>query len=482
LARKSKTDISDSLHPQTKIIATIGPSCNEPAIIGRLVEAGVNIFRFNFSHGYPGQHLKSYRLVRRTAKSLKVNIAILQDLPGPKIRVGKLPAGYMELIEGKQAILTTANHAVSPKIPVNYHHLNKDLKPGKTIFLDDGKIELRVDKIRHQDIHCEVIAGGILKEHKGINLPDTTLSISSPTRIDFKLLDLGVKAGFDFVALSFVRSANDIKRARKFLAKKNKNIFIIAKIEKFEALDRLDEIIARADGIMVARGDLGVEIPIEIVPTVQRMIIDKCNLAGKPVITATQILESMIERPNPTRAEATDIANAVINGTDALMLSGETAVGKYPVKAVAVLKKIALQAEQFARWKNLTRINQLDNADITDIVSRAAVEAAYQMHPKLILTPTRSGKTSHYVSRYKPGCPIIAFTSNDRTYKELVLSWGVQTFKIDQKLRFTEIVRKMKAIVKENGLAKAGDLVIITAGSPDSRAGQTNLVMAEKIK
>ena len=475
---KARSALSQPAWLHTKIIATIGPASRSPKVIAQLIEAGVRIFRLNFSHGTVLDHLTALKDIRRISARLKVNTAVLQDLPGPKIRIGSLPGGQMKITPGQNLVLTTDRNPDPVKVFVQYKNLHNDVSHGKTIFIDDGNIELRVKKIRGEDIHCRVIAGGVLKDHKGINLPGTVLSVKAPTPEDLQYLKIGVENGLDMAAISFIKSAKDIQKARGFL--KRKRAFLIAKIEKFEALENIDQIIEAADGIMVARGDLGVEIPIEKVPGVQRMIIEKCNLAGKPVITATQMLDSMIERPKPTRAEATDIANAVINGTDAVMLSGETAVGKFPVKAVEILAKIAGEAEQYVLWHGLDSSRE-KSSDITEAISRAAAEAARNLNAAVILTPTRSGKTSLFISRFKPRCPIIAFTGNGKVHKELVLSWGVLPLVINQELGFAAILRKMKEIVRQQKLARAGDLAVITAGSPNSSAGQTNLVVVEKI-
>lgn len=473
---KGSLNVRDMLH--TKIIATIGPASRSPESVFQLIDAGVRIFRLNFSHGVVADHLAALKDIRRISAKARVNTAVLQDLPGPKIRIGTLPEGQMNLLPGQALILTTSPNPDPPRVFVQYKNLHNDVARDRTIYIDDGNIELRVEKIRGRDIHCLVIAGGVLKDHKGINLPGTFLSVSAPTPEDLKYLRIGAANGMNMTALSFVRTAKDIQKARAFL--KSKRVFLIAKIEKFEALENIDEIIDAADGIMVARGDLGVEIPIEKVPGVQKMIIEKCNLAGKPVITATQMLDSMIERPKPTRAEATDIANAVMNGTDAVMLSGETAVGKFPVKAVQILAEIAREAEQYIFWHGL-QSSRDESCEITDAISRVAAEAARDLHASVILTPTRSGKTSLFISRFKPRCPIIAFTGDRNVLKELVLSWGVLPLMINQELGFSAIIRKMKSMVRQQKLASAGELAVITAGSPNSRAGQTNLVVVEKI-
>jgi len=324
-----------------------------------------------------------------------------------------------------------------------------------------------------------VKAGGVLKDNKGINLPGAAISVNTPTPADFRFMQLGIGMGVDMVAVSFVRSAGDMLRARNFLKRRGTSKFLIAKIEKSEALGNIREIIEVSDGIMVARGDLGVEIPIEKVPGAQRLIISECNQRGKPVITATQMLDSMIERPNPTRAEATDVANAVINGADALMLSGETAIGKYPVRAVQVLRRIALEAEKSVYWKNIRGDDY--SRGVAESISHTAAETAHRLAVSLILTPTRTGKTSRLVSRFKPQCPIIAFTGNKVTSKELVLSWGVQALTIDQKLPFEDLLHRMKTMVRKHGFARKGDLVVITSGSPASKAGETNLVVVEEI-
>lgn len=469
---------------RTKIVCTIGPSSRPPEILERLIRAGMDVARLNFSHGTLGQHLKDFRSIRRHARRLGRIIGILQDLPGPKIRIGKFPNREVELIPGEEFTLTTRRVLGNDtKVQINYKGLPNDVKKGTRIFLSDGNLELKVEKTTPTEVHCQVVTGGILKEQQGVNVPGVRLNVEAFTRRDRQYLLSGLKTGFDFVALSFVREAADVKRARRVVDAQGKDVFIIAKIEKHEALHNLDEIIEVSDGVMVARGDLGIEIPLAEVPAAQKLIIERCNRLGKPVITATQILESMVEHPRPTRAEVTDIANAILEGSDALMLSAETACGSYPVEAVKVLNEVAVATESKPRQHQIPGEEARSlHHQIADNLSLFACEMASNLGAKVIAAPTRTGRTARLVSRFRPHAPIVALTTSDKVQRELSLSFGVVPLRIRKGLSFDRLLEETKNSLKENGLLKKGDRVVFLAGSPHSEAGETNLMLVEEIR
>jgi len=469
---------------RTKIVCTIGPSSRPPEILERLIRAGMDVARLNFSHGTLGQHLKDFRSIRRHARRLGRIIGILQDLPGPKIRIGKFPNREVELIPGEEFTLTTRRVLGNDtKVQINYKGLPNDVKKGTRIFLSDGNLELKVEKTTPTEVHCQVVTGGILKEQQGVNVPGVRLNVEAFTRRDRQYLLSGLKTGFDFVALSFVREAADVKRARRVVDAQGKDVFIIAKIEKHEALHNLDEIIEVSDGVMVARGDLGIEIPLAEVPAAQKLIIERCNRLGKPVITATQILESMVEHPRPTRAEVTDIANAILEGSDALMLSAETACGSYPVEAVKVLNEVAVATESKPRQHQIPGEEARSlHHQIADNLSLFACEMASNLGAKVIAAPTRTGRTARLVSRFRPHAPIVALTTSERIQRELSLSFGVIPLKIRKGLSFDRLLEETKNSLKENGLVTEGDRVVFLAGSPHSEAGETNLMLVEEIR
>ncbi|TET68354.1 MAG: pyruvate kinase [Candidatus Zixiibacteriota bacterium] len=469
---------------RTKIVCTIGPSSRPPEILERLIRAGMDVARLNFSHGTPKQHLRDFRNIKKSARRLGRIIGILQDLPGPKIRIGKFPNREVELIPGKEFTLTTRRVLGNDtKVQINYKGLPNDVKKGTRIFLSDGNLELKVEKTTPTEVHCQVVTGGILKEQQGVNVPGVRLNVEAFTRRDRQYLLSGLKTGFDFVALSFVREAADVKRAKRIAASQGKDVFFIAKIEKHEALRNLDEIIEASDGAMVARGDLGIEIPLAEVPAAQKLIIERCNRLGKPVITATQILESMIERPRPTRAEVTDIANAILEGSDALMLSAETACGSYPVEAVKVLNEVAVATESKPGQHQIPGEEARSlHHQIADNLSLFACEMASNLGAKVIAAPTRTGRTARLVSRFRPHAPIVALTTSDKVQRELSLSFGVVPLRIRKGLSFDRLLEETKNSLKENGLLKKGDRVVFLAGSPHSEAGETNLMLVEEIR
>ena len=463
---------------RTKIIATIGPASSSPAIIARLIRAGMDAARVNFSHGDWNDHTRRIRLIRHEAEKTGKQIAIIQDLQGPKLRVGAVQNDAVTLRRGDTLVLTTRKViGTSTLLSVTYPRLTKDLKAGDQILLDDGRLELKVLTKAAGGLRCKVVRGGVLGSHKGVNLPGAKLSLPSLSHKDKADLRFGIAQGVDYIALSFVRTANDINATRQFLKMHGVDIPIIAKIEKPEAIQNLDEIIRAADGIMVARGDLGVEMSPEQVPLLQKKIINACNLAEKPVITATQMLESMIESPQPTRAEASDVANAILDGTDCVMLSGETAMGNYPVQAVEVMARIAVQAE--TSLSPIPPDVHISGPD--ESVAHAACRAAEEQHAKAIVTFTQSGSTALLVAKHRPRMSIIAATPFEHIARKISLYWGVTPVILKTKKTTDNMIASVERIMFEKKLAKLRDLIVITAGVPIGVAGSTNMMKIHRV-
>ncbi len=462
---------------RTKIVCTLGPTSEEKAVIVSLVRAGMNVARLNMSHSTHQMHEKSIALIREIANELNTPIGILADLQGPKIRVGTLKEKVI-LEPGQQFILTTRDvpgNAIA--VSVSLKELPESVHKGQVILLDDGLLELVVDEVENTDIYTTVVRGGELKDHKGINLPNASVKTSSITQKDISDLEFAIKHNVDMVALSFVRSAQDVVQLRSIMEEFGGSIPIISKIEKHEAVTNIDDIIAASYGIMVARGDLGIEIPIEQVPIVQKMIIEKCNQQAKPVITATQMLDSMIRNPIPTRAEATDVANAVFDGTDALMLSGETAFGQYPVEAVATMAKIAQYAEDSVMYKATMEERKIyTRSIITDAIAFSASESAKTLGADCIITATQSGYTARKISKYKPQIPVIAVTTNKKVMNQLALSYGVVPVQIKHCEDINTLVDEALNTCKQKELIHNGDLLIITAGILAGVTGGTNVL------
>lgn len=466
----------------TKIIATLGPATSTEKAIRNLIKAGVDIFRLNFSHGDLLSHAALLKRIGKVSTESRVPVATMMDLPGPKIRIGEIPGGEIELRRGDRIVLKNDGRStIDGEIPVSYKDLHRDLKKGDAVFINDGAVKLTVQRITGIRITCLVNVGGTVSSHKGINLPGVALSAPSLTKYDRQCVRFGIKKKFDFIAMSFVRTADDIKSLRRLVKSLGGDQFIIAKIEKREAVDRIDDILKQTDGIMVARGDLGVEIPIEEVPGVQKRLIADCINAGVPVITATQVLDSMVHNPRPTRAEAADAANAVLDGTDALMLSQETAIGDYPVETVRILGAIAFESEKKLQFKSFIGSKTKNISDIADCVARSVCETAEVLGVNIIAAPTRTGHTARLISRYRPSAKIVALSENPSTRKHLSLSWGVQSMEINQKLAFDRLILEVKKKLNEERMVKSGENIIITAGSPGSEAGKTNLMVVEKI-
>ncbi len=469
--------ISGESMRRTKIVCTLGPTSEEKEVIVNLVRAGMNVARLNMSHSTHQMHEKSIALIREIANELNTPIGILADLQGPKIRVGTLKEKVI-LEPGQQFILTTRDvpgNAIA--VSVSLKELPESVHKGQVILLDDGLLELVVDEVENTDIYTTVVRGGELKDHKGINLPNASIKTSSITQKDISDLEFVIKHDVDMVALSFVRTAQDVVQLRSIMEEFGGSIPIISKIEKHEAVTNIDDIIAASYGIMVARGDLGIEIPIEQVPIVQKMIIEKCNQQAKPVITATQMLDSMIRNPIPTRAEATDVANAVFDGTDALMLSGETAFGQYPVDAAATMAKIAQYAEDSIMYKATMEERKIyTRAIITDAIALSASESAKTLGADCIITATQSGYTARKISKYKPQIPVIAVTTNQKVVNQLSLSYGVVPVQIKHCEDINTLVDEALNTCKQKELIHNGDLLIITAGILAGVTGGTNVL------
>lgn len=468
---------------RTKIVATIGPVSGNFKIMKALVGAGMNVARLNFSHGTWEEHQKSFDLARLIAGKTDKPIAVLQDLSGPKIRIGDFYQDSIVLKNGGKIILTTKSCIGNEdRVFVNYKNLHKDIKPGAKILLNDGRNELRVEKISGNDIYCRIVVGGMIRGRRGVNLPGSYLGISSLTEKDKKDIDFGVKNNVDFMAISFVRTATDILGLRNILKnKKADQIKIIAKIETQEAIENIDEIIKVSDGIMVARGDLAPEVGTEQVPILQKMIIKKCNIAGKPVITATQMMESMIKNPVPTRAEVNDVANAIFDGTDAVMLSEETTLGEFPVKAVEVMTGIAEHTEENFDYEEILKNNRLLPKLISDSISYSVVNIAYNINAKVIIALTESGFTARMISRCKPKQPILVMTPNQKTCNRMALSFGCYPYLINKFKDISEVVDVAKKIAIKSKMVKRGDKIVISAGIPFGKSGGTNLILVQVV-
>jgi pyruvate kinase len=461
------------MHKRTKIIATIGPASSSPEIIAKLIRAGMDAARLNFSHGERKDHTRRIRLIRRESVKAGKQIAIIQDLQGPKLRVGAMQNDAVTLKRGDTVTVTTRKMTgTSSVISVTYPRLAKDLKAGNCILLDDGRLELKVISKTPIGLRCKVLTGGVLRSHKGVNLPGARLSLPSLSNKDKKDLQFGIEQGVDYIALSFVRSAEDIKRTRRFINALGADTPIIAKIEKPEAVENLAGIIEAADGIMVARGDLGVEMSPENVPLLQKKIIEACHWAETPVITATQMLESMIENPQPTRAETSDVANAILDGTDCVMLSGETAVGKYPVQTVEFMARIAMQAETSVNpWPPDADVSRPDES-----VAHAACRAAEEQCASAIVTFTQSGSTARLVSKHRPRARIIAATPFEKISRRLSLYWGVTPITLTVRRTTDDMISGVENAMLRRKLVKPRDLIVITAGVPVGVAGSTNMM------
>ena len=466
----------------TKIICTIGPASQNPETIKKLILAGMNVARLNFSHGSYEEQGNKFRMIQEVSKELGIPVAILQDTKGPEIRLRDFANGKEELKAGQKFTLTTEDIAgTSEKVSITYKQLPNDVEEGMAILLDDGLIELRVDKVTETDIECTVINGGFVSDKKGVNVPGADLSMPFISDVDREDILFGIKMGFDFLACSFVRSKADILEVRKILDEHGAKTKVIAKIENMQGIRNLSEILEVSDGIMVARGDMGVEIPLEEVPVIQKKMIKKAIAAGKQVITATQMLESMTKNPRPTRAETTDVANAIYDGTTAIMLSGETASGKYPVEAVETMTKIAQRAELDIDYINRFQRTEMHGADVTNAISHATCTTALDLKAAAIITVTMSGFTAEMIARYKPNCPIIACSMDEKVCRQVNMLWGVRPLHIDKKDSAEELFKEGVRRAEEAGYVKKGDTVVITAGVPLGISGKTNMIRVVEV-
>lgn len=479
---------------RTKIVCTIGPASNNERMLSKMIKAGMNVARLNFSHGTYPEHKRVIDIIRRLSKKFDQPITILQDLQGPRIRVGIIRDTGVVLQPQETAILTSDQqykwHKDNPnKLPVTYANMHSDVKKGEEILLVDGLIRLKAREIKGQDVICKIIMPGLVETHKGINLPETKLSIPTLTNKDKKDLEFGVKNDVDMVALSFVRQADDVRQAKKLIAqfakKYKKHDFpakVIVKIEKPQAIKNFKEILAETDGVMVARGDLGIEMAADKVPLMQKKIIDDCLAASKPVIVATQMLDSMIVNPRPTRAEVSDVANAVIDHTDAVMLSGETASGKYPVESVKIMAKIAIGTEKSKYDDMRFRQELIHRLHIDDAISSSANLLAKNLKVHAILVASLTGYSGRIVSRYRPELPIFVTTNNEKVRRQLNLSWGVIPFVLPRCKTIEELIDKALIFIKKNNFVKRKDKVIIIAGFPLGESGNLNWIKIQEIK
>lgn len=472
---------------KTRIVCTLGPASSSMETLTDLLRAGMDVARLNFSHGTHADHLLALNNVREAVRRTGVETAILQDLQGPKIRIGALRVPSIDLKPGERLVITTETIEGGPgRVSTTYRGLPKDVHAGADVLLDDGKIRLRVRDVNGTDVICEVVVGGVLSAHKGINLPGVAVSAPSFTEKDLVDLAFGLEQDIDFVALSFVRTADDVRQLRAAMAShgpRGQRVPVIAKIEKPQAVANIDEIIAESDGIMVARGDLGVELPPEDVPVLQKMIIRRCNNAGKPVIVATQMLESMVSNPTPTRAEASDVANAVLDGGDAVMLSGETSVGKYPLEAVRIMERIIrkVESERLAP-STLAAEHRSGVTDRHDALGRSACVLADQMRAAAIVTVTNSGQTARVLARYRPDPQIIAITDSPKTLRTLNIVWGVRGLLVDHLDEDSDrTLAKVQERLIASGLVHRGEYIVLLAGQPLFARGSTNFIKVEQI-
>jgi pyruvate kinase len=463
---------------KTKIVCTIGPASESIETLKSLMEAGMNVARLNFSHGNHEEHGARIASIRRAAEELGKNVAILLDTKGPEIRTGLLNQPSVELKEGESFILTTEEtKGNESRVSITYTGLPNDVRPGSTILIDDGLIGLTVEKVENTEIHCQIRNGGTLKDRKGVNVPGVQIGLPGITEKDAKDIEFGIIQGIDMIAASFVRKSEDVLEIRKILEAHGADIQIISKIENHEGVVNAAEILAVSDGLMVARGDLGVEIPAEEVPLVQKDLIRKCNNAGKPVITATQMLDSMQRNPRPTRAEASDVANAIFDGSDAIMLSGETAAGKYPIEAVRTMNRIAERTESALAYREILHTHSsAKQSSIPDALSQAVANVALDLDAAAILTSTESGHTARMVSKYRPKAPIVAVTPHAHVCRKLALVWGVIPLQSEITDSTDEMLDTSVRTAVRAGVVKRGELVVITAGVPVREPGTTNLL------
>lgn len=469
---------------KTKIICTIGPASDSVERLKEMMLAGMNVARFNFSHGTHEEQRERFRRVVQAREELGLPVATLLDTKGPEIRLRDFEGGRVELKPGQEFVLTTEEIlGTAERAAISYKNLKNDVHVGNVVLIDDGLIEMKVEEIYGEEIICRVVNGGFISNHKGINVPGATLSMPYISQVDREDILFGIETGYDFLAASFVRCKDDILQIRQILEEQGSEMKVIAKIENMQGIQNLEEILEVSDGIMVARGDMGVEIPLEEVPVLQKKLIKLANAQGKHVITATQMLESMIKNPRPTRAEATDIANAIYDGTTAIMLSGESAAGQYPVEAVKTMARIAATAEQDIDYRERMRqARKIDKTDITTAIAFASCSAAMDLNAAAIITVTMSGFTAQAIARFKPGCRVVACSINERVSRQLNLLWGVNSLILKRESTTDELFSDAVAEAKKAGYVKSGDVAVLTAGVPLGVAGTTNLIHVIEIQ
>ncbi len=470
---------------KTKIICTMGPATDDIEVLRAMARAGMNVARFNFSHGSHEEHKQRIDRVKAVREEYNLPIALLLDTKGPEIRTGDMQDGKIFLKKGEQIRLTPRACLGTPnKISITYPDLYQDVQAGTSILIDDGLIELRVEQTQEQDILCRVLNDGAVSNHKGINVPDVHLSIPYLSDKDKSDIKFGIEQGVDFIAASFVRTADDVQQLRMLLDENGGgHINIIAKIENQQGVENIDGIVALADGVMIARGDMGVEIPAEDVPPIQKMLIKKVTLAGKQVITATQMLDSMMKNPRPTRAEVTDVANAIYDGTGAIMLSGETAAGLYPVEALTMMARIAERTEEDIDYRKRFFVRtRKANPDITDAICHATCTTAYDLNARDIVTVTKSGRSARMVARYRPSCGIIGCTPTKTVWYQLNLAWGVSPVLLEETDDVFDLFDSALETAKNQGLMQSGDIAVITSGVPIGVSGTTNMIKVQVVK
>ncbi len=466
--------------PRTKIVATIGPASRSPEVLKQMVLSGMSVARLNFSHGTYDDHAQTVALLRDVSRELDMPVTLLQDLQGPKIRVGQLPAGSIPLTDGGLLTLLPedAYEGEPGTAAIDYPYLAEEAEPSTQILLDDGLLELRVKHVTDRAVQCEVVKGGILKSRKGVNLPSLNLLLPSMTEKDKADLAFGVSQGMDWVSLSFVRQAEDLRLLKALLGEHEADIAIIAKIEKPQAVENLEDILDECDGVMVARGDMGVEVSPERVPMIQKHIIRRCNQRGIPVITATQMLESMIQNPRPTRAEASDVANAIVDGTDAVMLSGESAVGAYPLGAVGMMARIACEVEKEVEFENHPPVKN----DEANAISEALNAIDSMLDLRCIVALTTSGYSALLAAAERPRAVVVALTPHEAIYHRLNLVWGVRPVLMDQEVTtFEEAVSYIDVVLRERRMAQSGDRILIMGGIPFGQSGTTNFLKLHRL-
>jgi len=474
----------DSTTKRTKIVATLGPASGDKEVIKKLIEAGANVLRLNFSHGTHADHQERIDTIRSVSEDNDYHVAMLQDLQGPKIRIGLMKDGGVEITSGQELVITTEEiEGDNKRVSTVYKEIVNDVAPGDTILIDDGNIELKTKSVTGNEVTTEVVHGGILKSRKGINLPDTNVSAPSLTEKDKEDLAFGLQQNLDWIALSFVRKADDIRELKKIIAAAGSNARVVAKIEKPEALRNIDDIIEETDAIMVARGDLGVEIPMYEVPLWQKKIVKRCNKAAKPVIIATQMMESMIENPRPTRAETNDVANAVLDGADALMLSAESAAGKFPVEAVQkmseTIKSVEIEAESIYNKYNDEHMESSTREN--NMLIRGACRLADNISARALICMTKSGYSGFRMAMHRSKSEIYLFTNNKKLLKQMCLVWGVKTYLYESKENINQTLEEIERRLVQKGQLKKGDLFISTASMPEHWEGHTNMMKVNKV-